>query len=170
MTARKAAADLLPRGPKRKPRPPPNPNGRPPHEPTEANRQLVKTLVVAGWNRDRIGVALDIDAETLRKYYRVELDHSKAIVDAMVTQSIIQMACGGPGAGNWEKAVPSMASFYAKCRMNWKDPKLEVNLSGAVGTYDMSKMSDDDLRRVTEILSRAEISAPNGVSSGDQET
>jgi len=83
VTARKAAADLKPRGRPRKPKPPPNPNGRPPHEPTAAQRVLVKTLVVAGWNRERIGGALDIDAETLRKYYRVEIDQARASLNLM---------------------------------------------------------------------------------------
>ena len=146
-----------------------NPSGNE-HIPTAENRALVQTLTIAGWAHDRIGYALDIDDKTLRKHYRRELDLSKARVDAQVTQTIVMMACGGPGKGDWTKAVPSMAAFYAKTRMGWKDPKLEINHTGSIGQYDMTKLSDADLKRVTDILARAEISAAGGFPGGDSET
>jgi phage terminase small subunit len=54
--------------------------------------------------------------------------------------------------------------------MGWKEPKQEVGHSGAVGSYDLSKLSDDELKRVEAILSRAAISGPAGVPGGDSET
>jgi hypothetical protein len=86
----------------------------------------------------------------------------------MVTQSIVLMAIGGPGKGDWTKASPSMASFYAKTRMGWKDPKLDVALSGAVGHYDLSGLTDEEVERVTEILERTALNrADRGLEGGE---
>jgi hypothetical protein len=47
--------------------------GRPPHIPTERNRNKVMMLLAFGWNTDRIAKALSITAPTLRKNYFREL-------------------------------------------------------------------------------------------------
>jgi hypothetical protein len=45
----------------------------------------------------------------------------------------------------------------------------EVEHSGAVGSFDPSKLSDDELKCAYEILARAAISGSVGVPGGDSE-
>jgi hypothetical protein len=54
-------------------------------------------------------------------------------------------------------------------RMGWKEPPQEQKFSGAIGTYDLSKLSDDELKRAYEILARAAISATAGVPGADSD-
>ncbi len=168
MTTRKATPrKRLPREPSSRP------VGRPSHKPTAQSRILVRTLYIAGWSQEKIGPVVGCNDATLRVHYREELRTGKAQVDAMVTQTIVQMALGGKGDAeqpyDWRKAIPSMAAFYAKTRMGWAAPKQEVALSGGVGHYDMSKLTDDEVFRVTELLERAAIAAIDVVDGGGNE-
>ena len=47
--------------------------GRPPHVPTEENRQKVRLLLAFDWTNQRIARALRITGKTLRKHYFREL-------------------------------------------------------------------------------------------------
>ncbi|MBF9032128.1 hypothetical protein HKCCE3408_17145 [Rhodobacterales bacterium HKCCE3408] len=47
--------------------------GRPEHEKTAENQQLVTVLKAAGWTNERIARHLGIDPKTLRKHYSQEL-------------------------------------------------------------------------------------------------
>jgi hypothetical protein len=112
--------------------------GRPGHQPTPQTQELVRTLNIAGWNEERIAAVVGngIDAKTLRKYYRDQLDLGKAQVDAMVTQCLVLKAIGGqpiPGQPlKWREAETTAAIFYAKTRMGWKEPPapLDENSNG----------------------------------------
>jgi hypothetical protein len=146
---------------------PPKPKPKPPrgnaHKPTDLNRKLVRALYIGGWKQEEICPVIGVSEKTLRAHYRNELDIGKAHTDAMVTMSIVHMAQGGAGTSiepaDWRKANPLMAKLYAECRMGWRPPKQEVGLSGSVGHLDLSNLSDADLERVDEILSR--ISGPS---------
>ena len=50
----------------------------PPHEPTRATRELVQLHTMVGTRQEAIASIIGIDPKTLRKYYRDELDQSKA--------------------------------------------------------------------------------------------
>lgn len=155
--------------------------GAPQHKATVQERNFVRILYIGGYNQDEIAKVLVIAPTTLRRRFRDELDLGKARTDAMVTQSIIHMAQGGKGTedspADWTRANPSMASFYAKCRMGWKEPKQEIAHSGAVGTFDMSKLSDEEVDHITDILERAANRSPaadngggpDGVAGGEGE-
>ncbi len=54
-----------------------NKGGRPPHQPTDESRLLVKELYAAGVSRARIAERFGISDETLNKFYVEELDNSK---------------------------------------------------------------------------------------------
>lgn len=105
---------------KREARPPHKRNGRPPHIPTDQLRGLVKWLRIAGYREDKVAEAMGLDAKTLRKHYRDELDNAKAQTDAMVTNGLVLNAIGGP-KGAWEKVNITAAIFYAKTQMGWKE-------------------------------------------------
>ncbi len=78
---------------------------------------------------DQIARVIGISDETMRKYYRRELDTAKDKVDAAVGQTLIFQAVGGPDQ-DWTKANPISTIFYAKTRMGWKEPAQELKHGG----------------------------------------
>ena len=57
--------------------------------------------------------------ETMRKYYRTELDTAKTRVDAAVGKTLILQATGGP-EGNWREAeMPMMRATWSWVRRRW---------------------------------------------------
>jgi hypothetical protein len=77
----------------------------------------VARYVLAGVDENTIARCLNIRPGQLREHYAAELDNSKADIDAAVAASIVNMAIGSKETA----PEPSMARFYAKARMGWKD-------------------------------------------------
>jgi hypothetical protein len=145
--------------------------GRKPHQPDDRLRGLVKWLRIAGYREDQVAEAMSLDPKTLRKHYREELDNAKARTDAMVASSIVMNAVGGP-KHEWQKANMTAAIWYTKTQMGWREPKQEVEHSGAVGVYDPGKLkdlSDEELKALASIVARLAppSPAPDGSPSGD---
>ena len=141
--------------------------GQPPHKPTEQNRKTVKMMLGVGLKQEQVCAVLDISIPTLRKYYMREIESAEPEIHAMVGQSLIFNAIGGPDR-DWSKANMSAAIFVAKTRMGWKEPPQDVKVSGAVGTYDLSKLDDDGLKRLETTLAAIAVTGRN--TSGDSET
>lgn len=57
--------------------------GRPPHIPTQENRNKVRLLLAFGWTDRRVAAALRITKATLRKHYFVELRHRDEAREAL---------------------------------------------------------------------------------------
>lgn len=57
--------------------------GRPEHEPSLADREMVEAMVAGGMIQVDIAGALGVALMTLRKHYREELDNGRARVDAI---------------------------------------------------------------------------------------
>lgn len=109
------------------------PLGAPKHVPNEQSQELVRALVVAGWTHEKIASAVRVDEKTLRKHYANELDHAKAMADAMVSRSLLMQAVGGPRQ-EWERANVSAAIWYSKTQMGWKQPDAEVKFTQEGGS------------------------------------
>lgn len=92
---------------------------KPSHEPTKQSRDLVEIHAAVGTTQEMIADILDIDAKTLRKYYRKELDHSAAIANATIGGSLFNKAKDGDTAA---------AIFWMKTRAGWreKDPSQDI--------------------------------------------
>jgi hypothetical protein len=72
--------------------------GRPPHIPTEQNRNKVILLLAQGWTDKRIAGALGISEPTLRKHYFRELkvrDIARDRVEAIGMLTLWEQAKGG---------------------------------------------------------------------------
>jgi aspartate oxidase len=69
--------------------------GRPTYNPNPRDRKRVEILVCAGWTQDRIALALGIDAKSLRKHCRDELDHGAARCRAEIVAGLLRRAAGG---------------------------------------------------------------------------
>ena len=86
-----------------------------------------------------IAQVIGIDPKTLRKYYREELDLGEAKANAQVAGFLFAAAKGG----NVTAQI-----FWLKTRARWKEAPSELKHSGAVGTYDAAKLSDEELERI----------------------
>lgn len=85
---------------------------RKPHEPTDATRQLVSLHSAIGTPQEDIATVLDIDAKTLRKHYREELDKGALRANARVGKTLFDKAVSGD---------TTAAIWWTKTRMGWKD-------------------------------------------------
>ena len=126
---------------------------RPKHEPTEANRQVVKQYAMMGVTQDELARVLGIDAKTLRLYYRDELDLSTIKANVAIGGSLFNKAKSGDTA--------SMI-FWMKTRAGWRE-KQDINLVSEDGSmspapkYDFSKLTSDELETLTVLLEKSAV-------------
>ena len=99
-------------------------NGRPPHVPTDDQRQKVKSLIWAGFTLERTAQLIGIAEATLAKHYRPEIDEALGTMMANVGQTLYQKALNGD---------TTAAIFIAKTRLGWKEKPTEIEVSGKDG-------------------------------------
>jgi len=101
--------------------------GRPKYEPTEADRNTVRSMAATGFPHPEIAKCLGtsgIDGKTLRKHFRHELDTAADKANAAVANKAYQMAIAGD--------PPAATFFWLKCRAGWKE-KQEIEHTGPGG-------------------------------------
>lgn len=118
---------------------------KPPHEPTDRTRAEVSALYSFGIPQEDIGRYIGIDAKTLRKHYRDELDNSVTKANAAVGRFLYQNATGSTlkDGANHSDCVRA-AMFWAKTRMGWRE------------TQDLNHRSEDGSMSPTQIIIKAE--------------
>lgn len=95
------------------------------HQPSEEFRKQVEAATGIGLTAEQVGIILDIDEKTLRKYYRKELDSGAFKATANVARNLYRMATGTG------REAAACAMFWMKCRAGWSEyapppaPKLE---------------------------------------------
>ena len=96
--------------------------GRKAHEPTDTNKQLVKALSAYGAKHTDICARIGVNQDTLRKYYREELDFGAVEANAKVAETLYQLASGKAmeRGATWSD-VSRAAMFWAKTRMGWQE-------------------------------------------------
>lgn len=88
------------------------------HKPTDASKQLVKSLSAVGIRYVDIAQKINITDDTLVKYYKKELEDGRIDANAAIGQTLFQQAKNG----NTTAAI-----FWLKTRANWKETSaLEV--------------------------------------------
>jgi hypothetical protein len=97
---------------------------RHPHDPTNEARQLVQLHATIGTPQEVIADILGIDAKTLRKHYRVELDQSMAKANAQIGGALFNKAKGGDTAA---------MIFWMKTRAGWRE-KQEIDHTSSDGS------------------------------------
>ena len=100
--------------------------GRPRHLPDPVQRRQVEALAGYGVPEPEIAGMIGIDAKTLRKHYRQELDHGHTKANAKVAENLFRKA-----TGEGREAVTA-AIFWLKARARWKEVSLH-ELSGPEG-------------------------------------
>jgi hypothetical protein len=88
---------------------------RPSHDPDPLSRRQVETLAGYGIPEAEIAGLLGIDAKTLRKHYRQELNLGHTKANAKVAESLFRKATG-EGCQSTTAAI-----FWLKARAGWKE-------------------------------------------------
>jgi hypothetical protein len=94
--------------------------GRKAHEPTKAQRQLVELHATIGTPQAVIADLLEIDRNTLMKYYRAELDQATHKANAQVGGALFKKAMGGD---------TTAMIFWMKTRARWKETQAHEHTS-----------------------------------------
>lgn len=96
--------------------------GRPPHEPNEATRAQVSALVSFGIVIGDVASYIGVCEETLRKYYKDEIEKSKIERIGKVGNFLFHAASGSAiedGASYGDCLRASM--FYLKTQAGWRE-------------------------------------------------
>ena len=93
-------------------------------DPTEEQRRLVRAMSGFGIPQEQIATHLEVDAKTLRKHFRAELDRGMTEANVKVAQSLFTMATSGKNV--------AAAIFWMKARAGWRE-KQSVELAGPDG-------------------------------------
>lgn len=104
---------------------------KPPHEPTKASRDTVQMHALVGTPQEDIARVLGIDAKTLRKYYRDELDLALAKANAKIGGALFNKALSGD---------TSAQIFWLKTRAGFKERQEvdHVSTDGSMTPKDTS--------------------------------
>ena len=115
-----------------------------PHQPTSETRSLVRMHTTVGTDQETLARIMGIDPKTLRKYYRDELDVSKAQANATIGGALFNKAKGGD---------TTAMIFWMKTQAGWRE-KQDVNHVSEDGSMspapaiDASKISTDALKEL----------------------
>ena len=103
-----------------------------PHKPNDKTRAEVSALCSFGIPQSEIAVYVGIDAKTLRKHYRDELDVAHTKANAQVGRFLLQNASGQTiqKGASYSDCVRA-AMFWAKTRMGWRETSEMVHLGDA---------------------------------------
>lgn len=132
-------------------KPAPRKNGRPPYEPNDKDRTMVRLLCAGGITQDRIAEAVGISEPTLRKHYKAELLIGKAQMDALAVATL------GKAMQRGGKEAVAAAKWWTQSRMGWSER----------GIVDDSKPADTPLRIIVELVGDA---APPRVEQSEPRT
>ena len=113
-----------------------------PHEPTDRTRAEVSALYSFGIPQDDIARYIGVDAKTLRKHYRDELDNSVTRANAAVGRFLYQNASGSTlkDGATYSDCVRA-AMFWAKTRMGWRETQ-DLNHKSEDGSMSPSLAGD----------------------------
>jgi len=104
---------------------------KPPHKPTDAERQLVQLHATIGTPQQIIAQIIGVDAKTLRKHYREELDLASAKANATVGGALFNKARGGD---------TTAMIFWMKTRAGWRE-KQEIDHRSSDGSMTPKDVS-----------------------------
>lgn len=91
---------------------------KPPHAPTDNDRETVASHALAGTTQATIAEILGIDVKTLRKYYRAELNTAMASANAKIGGLLYAKATNGDTAA---------MIFWLKTRARWRETGDDVD-------------------------------------------
>ena len=105
------------------------------YHPTAADKQTVKTMVACGIPQEDIARCLGtdgIDAKTLRKHYRDELDTSITRANSVIASRLYAAA---------ERGEPWAVCFWLKTRARWRETSIHEH-TGPDGNVMIFRVED----------------------------
>jgi hypothetical protein len=123
-----------------------NKGGRPPHAPSDKDRQMVEVLSGFAIPVAKIAVVLDITQATLFKHYRAEINRGKATVEAKLVGHLLRLANGKDGTAL--KAI----TFALQCRFGWSQymPRLPDDDRERLGKKELAQIAAETGHENTE--------------------
>lgn len=112
------------------------------HKPTEATRAQVEALAGYGIQQEQIAQYLAIDAKTLRKHYRKELDGGATKANVMVARALHKNAT--------DNANVAAQIFWMKTRCGWKETAVHEHTGASGGPIETSVGTPEQFRKVAE--------------------
>ena len=94
------------------------------YEPTDEQRRTVRAMAAFGVPQTAVGKHFELDAKTLRKHFRRELDRGMVEANVKVAQSLFTMATSGSNV--------AAAIFWMKARAGWRE-KNDLEITGRDG-------------------------------------
>ena len=98
--------------------------GRPAWEPTEDQLKQIETMSAMGITHEQMSAIIGVDAKTLRKHCRKELDQGSIKATMKVAQNLFKQAT--------EEGNTAAMIFWMKARAGWSE-KTKTELSGPDG-------------------------------------
>jgi hypothetical protein len=92
------------------------PRGQPKYQPTESDRNTVRSMAATGFTHEQIACCLGpagIDPKTMRKHFKMELATAAIKAHAAVANRAYQMAVTGN--------PPAATFFYLKTQCGWRE-------------------------------------------------
>jgi hypothetical protein len=99
-----------------------------------------------------------IDAKTLRKHFRHELDSGHTKADTMVAQSLFKNATTATKA--FPGGIPIAQIFWLKTRARWKPPAPDEPPQQPLTPTEQNEQ--DTVRRLAFLLQRGALEQPKG--------
>jgi len=109
------------------------------HKPDPAQRRQVEAMAAYGIPEANIARVMNIDAKTLRKHYRDELDLGATKANAQVAGFLFNSARNG----NVTAQI-----FWLKTRARWREVPSEHVLQASVAHCDVRELSTETLERI----------------------
>lgn len=113
--------------------------GRRAHKPDAAQRRQVEAMAAYGIPETDISRVVGVDAKTLRKHYRDELDLGETKANAQVAGFLFNSA----RTGNVTAQI-----FWLKTRARWRETPTELRHSGSIGRKELCEYSDEELMAI----------------------
>ena len=110
--------------------------GRRAHRPDPSSRRQVEAMAAYGIPETDISRVVGVDAKTLRKHYREELDLGETKANAQVAGFLFNSA----RSGNVTAQI-----FWLKTRARWRETPVELRHSGSIARREMHEYSDEEL-------------------------
>jgi hypothetical protein len=122
--------------------------GRPTLEPTDKQRGQVEAMIRYGIPETEIAQALGISKTTLLKHFRNEINASATKANTQVGEFIVATIVGLPIPGRRpvtdERARATLAMFWAKTRMGWKETVINQHQGKGGGPIIWQSYPEDE--------------------------
>lgn len=136
---------------------------------------MVEAYAIGGFTQDQIAEAMGVDPKTLRLHCRKELDFGRMNVIAKVSGNAVRAACGAPAQfdehGN-EVRAEQKPEAWAICfvlktlgkKQGWTERVEHTGKDGGPMEFDLSRLTDDELRAIESAQDILARHAPAGAS------